>query len=171
MQFSLKSTSILQMELRWMRQIESFRRWKYFWKIRKQSLSMFLKYLNGAKSNYSPKHFMLALCNENPSLQTHSYVAGLFLQFAPLPHNNIFSAHSFISMKEERKAKLSAHSTAPWFYQTLKVTVIQDGSEWDLRLYIWIDEQKSLPSLNACAQRRRLLLLLPFFPCQKKEAP
>ena len=121
MQSSLKSTSILQIELRWMRQIESFRRWKYFWKIRKHSLSIFLKYLNGAKSNYSPKHFMLALCNENPFLQTHSYVPGLFLQFAPLPHNKIFFAHSFISMKEERKAKLSTHSTAPWFHQTLKV--------------------------------------------------
>ena len=80
---------------------------------KKKSLSMFQKNLNGAKSNYSPKHFMLALCKENPFLQAHSYVAGLFLQFAPLPHNKISSAHSFISMKEERKTTLSAHSTVP----------------------------------------------------------
>ena len=106
-----KSTSILQIQ-RWMRQIESFRRWKYFWTITKNALSMFLKYLNGAKLNYLPKHFMLALCKENPFSQTHSYVAGLFIHLASLPHNKIFSAHSFISMKEERKRWQSAHSAA-----------------------------------------------------------
>ena len=78
----------------------------------KKALSMFLKYLNEAKSNYSPKHFMLGLCKENPFSQTHSYVAGLFIHLATLPHNKIFSSHSFISMKEERKRWQSAHSLA-----------------------------------------------------------
>ena len=47
----------------------------------------------------------------------------------------------------------------------------KDGSEWDLRLYIWIGEQKSLPSLNACAQRRRLLFASSFFFHFRKKQP